>query len=644
MVAGWRIGVLALAALAWCAPALAEGRLALVIGNSSYRSVNPLPNPANDAKAMSGELKSAGFDVTELVDLGQSDMRRAIRDFAGKIAAKGPDTIALVFYAGHGVQVDGENFLVPVDARIQREADIAIESVRLADVMNALAGVPSKMRIVILDACRNNPFATSKQTKGLAIVDAPTGSIVAYSTAPGTEATDGSGADSPYTTAFLEVAKQPHLQIEQLFKQVRLKVHEATKGQQTPWESSSLTSDFWFFPVDSPAPAASSAVAAVSATSTTARLAPQRQTSVPSSAQPATSPPAQPVTQAAAQPPTQSAAPASAAAAPPAPAAAARLASAPVAAPAGYAPPAGYAAPAGYAPPAGYAAPAGYGAPPPGAYAPPQPLTVADMRVMSPDDAFEFAVEQDTIPAYEEFLLLYPSDPHADWVRTTLALRVDAFAWRYAVLVNTPAAYANYIALYPGGVYVGEATRLRLQPRLRPIDVVIAPRVVVAPVAPRVALPLIQRQRVAGPIVLPVVVSRPARFDARGRFAPVSHGPGGNPAFAPRFHNLNDRHVNTFNGNTATVPQGSNPQSNPQFRRQFVNQTPGGGNPPVANAVPNVHPPGGGNPPVANAVTNVHPVAPTGHPVNQFRPAMQRAQFAPKPKPVPKCDGKHCGR
>jgi Caspase domain len=627
MIAGWRIGILALGALAWCAPALAESRLALVIGNSNYRAVTPLPNPVNDAKAMSGELTSAAFEVTEALDLGQSDMRRAIRDFASKVAAKGPDTVALVFYAGHGVQVDGENFLVPVDARIQRESDIAIESVRLADVMNALASVPSKMRIVILDACRNNPFATSKQTKGLAIVDAPTGSIVAYSTAPGTEATDGSGADSPYTTAFLEVAKEPHLQIEQLFKQVRLKVHEATKGQQTPWESSSLTSDFWFFPIDSPAPSPNAAVAAVSAAPMAAKLAPQRQTSV-SAAAPPTPPAPQPITQAAMQPPAPSqpsapdtfAAPAARVGAPPPPVAPA---------PAGYAP-AGYAAP----PPAYGAPPPGYAAPPPGAYAPPQPVTVADMRMMSPDDAYAFAIELDTVPAYEEFLLLFPSDPRADWIRTTLALRVDALAWRYAVLVNTPAAYANYIALYPGGVYVGEAMRLRLQPRLRPIDAVIAPRVVVAPIAPRIALPLIQHQRPAGPIVLPVVLRPGAHFGERARWTPPGgRVPGGNPAFAPRvntftnqrvntFNGTNQR-VNTFNGNTAALPPGSNPQ----FRRPFVNPPPAPGHPPVAYAAP-----------------NFHPVGPAGHPVNQFRPGMQRVQLGPKPKLPPKCDGKHCAR
>ncbi len=166
MVGGWRIAVVlaVLAGSLFGVPAAAQTRLALVIGNSNYRAVTPLPNPVNDAKAVADELRTAAFDVTQALDVGQADMRRAIKDFAAKISAKGSDTVALVYYAGHGVQVDGENFLVPVDARIQSESDIPREAIRLADLMSALAAVPSKMRIVILDACRNNPFATGKQT------------------------------------------------------------------------------------------------------------------------------------------------------------------------------------------------------------------------------------------------------------------------------------------------------------------------------------------------------------------------------------------------------------------------------------------------------------------------------------------------
>jgi uncharacterized caspase-like protein len=243
--------ILAIATTLMSGTALAENRIALVIGNSSYRTAAALPNPTKDATAVAGVLTNAGFEVSVVSDLSQGDMRRAVRDFSNKVAEKGPDTVALVFYAGHGLQVDGENFLVPIDARIERESDVAIETVRLADVMNALAAAPSKIRIVMLDACRNNPFESIAKSggKGLAIVDAPSGTIVAYSTAPGAEAADGVGSNSPYTAAFLKVVKQPELQIEQLFKRVRLLVNDATDGKQIPWESSSLTSDFWFFPV-----------------------------------------------------------------------------------------------------------------------------------------------------------------------------------------------------------------------------------------------------------------------------------------------------------------------------------------------------------------------------------------------------------
>src|SRR5262247_2475010 len=194
--------------------ALAESRMALVIGNSNYTSVAALPNPANDAKAMGRFLTSAGFQVTHAPNLTQADMRRTIGNFAGMVAERGPDTVALVFYAGHGLQVDGENYLVPVDA------------------------------------CRNNPFSEINKTsgRGLAIVDAPTGSLVSYAAAPGGEAQDGDGLNSPFTAALLKVGQEPGLPIEQALKRVRLAVNDATNRQQTPWESSSLTTEFSFFP------------------------------------------------------------------------------------------------------------------------------------------------------------------------------------------------------------------------------------------------------------------------------------------------------------------------------------------------------------------------------------------------------------
>jgi uncharacterized caspase-like protein len=245
------IGVaVALSSWASMSAALAEGRVALVMGNSAYQSVPALPNAANDAKAVAEFLSSAGFEVVSAPDLTQSSMRRAIGEFADKISSKGRDTVAAVYYAGHGVQVDGYNYLVPIDAQVVRESDVPLQGVRLDDLMNALAAVPSKMRIVMLDACRNNPFSEINKVggRGLAIVDAPAGSIVSYSTSPGSEALDGDGANSPYTTAFLSVAKEPGLPIEQAFKRMRLAVNDATRHQQLPWESSSVTTEFSFIP------------------------------------------------------------------------------------------------------------------------------------------------------------------------------------------------------------------------------------------------------------------------------------------------------------------------------------------------------------------------------------------------------------
>ena len=230
--------------------ASAENRLALVIGQSAYRSVPALPNPANDARAVTQMLTDSGFEVSTAADLSQGQMREAVSDFAGKVAAKGADTVALVFYAGHGLQIDGENFLVPVDIDPKREADIPIQAVRLNDILNTLTSVPSKMRILMLDACRNNPFPELKTAGGgLAIVDAKVGApgtFLSFSTSPGAVAEDGSGSNSPYTNALLAAGKEQNIPIEETFKRVRLAVNKVTDGRQTPWDSSSLTEDFRF--------------------------------------------------------------------------------------------------------------------------------------------------------------------------------------------------------------------------------------------------------------------------------------------------------------------------------------------------------------------------------------------------------------
>jgi len=248
-------GLLALTQLMTPTQAAAEARLALVIGQSAYRTVPALPNASNDANGMAELLGNAGFNVTAAPNLSQNEMRQAISDFAGKVSASGADTIALVFYAGHGLQIDGENYLVPVDLDPKREADIPLQGVRLNDLLNTLGALPTKARIFMLDACRNNPFpALSGAGHGLAVVDTKAGapgSFISYSTSPGAEAEDGSGADSPYTTAALSVAKQPNIPIEEVFKRIRISVAQSTDGRQIPWESSSLTTDFKFFGAES---------------------------------------------------------------------------------------------------------------------------------------------------------------------------------------------------------------------------------------------------------------------------------------------------------------------------------------------------------------------------------------------------------
>jgi uncharacterized caspase-like protein len=265
--------IFAIIAVQLAAPltAQAQSRLALVIGQSAYQKVVQLPNTANDAKQMTALLSQAGFSVTTASDLSQIEMRQAIAEFAAKVAQDGPQTIAAVFYAGHGLQIDGENFLVPVDIDPQRESDIPLEAVRLNDLMNTLGALPTAMRIYMLDACRNNPFPSIAGTagKGLAMVDTRAGSqgsFISFSTSPGAEAEDGSGADSPYTTALLQVAHDA-VPIEEAFKRVRVAVARDTDGRQIPWESSSLTADFHFFgDSGQPAPAAGGATPSAAAT------------------------------------------------------------------------------------------------------------------------------------------------------------------------------------------------------------------------------------------------------------------------------------------------------------------------------------------------------------------------------------------
>jgi uncharacterized caspase-like protein len=232
----------------------AETRVALVIGNSAYQSAGALDNPQRDAKLMAERLKTAGFTVTLLVDADQQAMKRAMVDFGRELRSS--EAVGLFYYAGHGLQVNGLNYLVPVNANIKDETEVGIETVGLADFLATMERAKSRINIVVLDACRNNPFSSNFRTEsaGLARVDAPAGTYVAYATSPGSVASDGAGRNSPYTKALAETILKPGMPIEQVFKEVRRAVQEETGGQQTPWEASSISADFAFLRGAGPTP------------------------------------------------------------------------------------------------------------------------------------------------------------------------------------------------------------------------------------------------------------------------------------------------------------------------------------------------------------------------------------------------------
>ncbi len=272
--------------------ASAQDRFALVIGNSNYQAVRQLPNAVHDAAAVSDFLKSAGFDVTTALDLDQAGMRHAVQDFARRLAGKDDQkTTALFYFAGHGVQVDGENYLVPVDAKIASAADIPLAAVRFADIMNTLEQIGNKTRLIFLDACRDNPFGDTAAPHGLAIVTAPADSLVVYSTSPGATAEDGSGADSPFTEALLSAGKQPGESIEETIKDMRVAVNAETVGRQIPWDVSSLVEPFSFFPAAAPSNASAATQTAAAQTDRSAKSAGNQPADNQSAASTQTAPP-----------------------------------------------------------------------------------------------------------------------------------------------------------------------------------------------------------------------------------------------------------------------------------------------------------------------------------------------------------------
>ena len=222
-----------------------ERRTALVIGNSDYELISPLRNPVNDARAMARVLSDLGFEVIAKENLDRYEMRKVIRDFGRKLGQGG---VGLFYYAGHGIEVGGENFMIPLNAPIQFEDDVDVEAVSVNLLLAKLATAANRLNIVILDACRNNPYSRSfrSSASGLATMDAPSGTYIAYAAAPGRVAMDGEGDNGLYTGELLKALPLPGLKIEDTFKRVRVAVQDTSGAQQVPWESSSLTGDFYF--------------------------------------------------------------------------------------------------------------------------------------------------------------------------------------------------------------------------------------------------------------------------------------------------------------------------------------------------------------------------------------------------------------
>ncbi len=328
-----------------------ERRIALVIGNSAY-SAGALSAPANDAGLVAQTLQAAGFDVVGARDLDGESLRRAFRDFIDKAAPSGPDTVAAVYFAGYGLQFDGENYIVPVDAHITQAGDVPIHAIRVSDLLRPLAAQQLKARIVILDAARQNPFAQSGThlAGGLVLMDVDPGTLVAFNAAPGTVAPQTQEPYGPYARALAEMIRQGGLSLNEVFAQVRLRVSETTNGGMVPWDVDRVDAPFVFFEraADAPPPSVSQNLTA---------------------------------------------------------------------------------------------------------------LRDRPVRELDVQQAYEAAIERDTIQGYQDFISVYPRDPLSRRVRALLAARREAITWRRTWQDGTPRAYWSYLRRYPHGPHAADAER-----------------------------------------------------------------------------------------------------------------------------------------------------------------------------------------
>ncbi|HMK80299.1 MAG TPA: caspase family protein [Xanthobacteraceae bacterium] len=348
-----------------CVPvAAAQQRIALVIGNAAYPK-GPLGHSLADGGLVAEALTSIGFEIVEGADVNGSDLRRLFGEFLAKLNAAGPDTIAFIYYNGYAVHFEGDNYLLPVDAQINRESEISFQGIRLFDLLRPLADAPATTKIVVLDGTHPLPFQlpVGQLARGLAAIEAAPDMLVAFSTAPGLSAEDGPGPYGPYATAIAEMVREPGLDIDTLFARIRLRTNEATNGAQIPWEVSQLRQ--------------------------VAMLVPGQAAPPPPGAQGLLAPPQTEI-----------------------------------------------------------------GAPVVRRRAPPRPL-----RDIGPEEAYAFAVEQDDLSTYVEYVRLYPDSPYTPRVWAIIRARREALLWRRALVVNTPEAYWTYLARYPDGAYALDARR-----------------------------------------------------------------------------------------------------------------------------------------------------------------------------------------
>ena len=241
-----------------------EKRIALVVGNAAYAK-SPLATAANDAGLIAQTLQAAGFDVIGARDLDGDTLRKSFRDFINKAEASGPDTVAMVYLAGYGLQLAGDNYFVPVDSAINRDTDVPIEALRVGDYVRQLASLPLKAGIVVLDAARQQPFVTGQIASGLALVEAEPRMLIAFNAAPGTVAPPEQGSYGIYAQSLAEMIRTGGLPLPEVFNRLRLRVNEASKGAQVPWDSQKVDTPFMFFEraPDAPAPAPADQVAAI---------------------------------------------------------------------------------------------------------------------------------------------------------------------------------------------------------------------------------------------------------------------------------------------------------------------------------------------------------------------------------------------